>query len=59
MLAQKSIPEKSSEIAAIQEVLADANLEGTTISIDAIGCQKSIAKQIIDKGRAIFFSIES
>ena len=59
VLAQKSIPEKSSEIAAIQEVLADANLEGATISIDAIGCQKSIAKQIIDKGGQYFLALKA
>lgn len=49
-LCQKSIPEKTNEISAIQEILDESDLVGTTVSIDAIGCQKEIASKIISQG---------
>jgi len=49
-LAQKAIPDKSSEISAIHEILEDADLNGVTVSIDAIGCQKEITKEVIERG---------
>jgi predicted transposase YbfD/YdcC len=41
-----SLSDKSNEIKAIPEVLDPFNLEGTTITLDAIGCQIAIASQI-------------
>jgi predicted transposase YbfD/YdcC len=58
-LTQKSIPDKGSEIAAINEILDYANLTGATISIDAIGCQFSIANKIIDKGGEYFLALKA
>jgi predicted transposase YbfD/YdcC len=58
-LSQKSIPDKSGEISAIQEVLEDTDLKGATISIDAIGCQVSIAEKIIDKGGEYFLALKA
>lgn len=58
-LAQKSIHDKGSEIAAIHEILDIADLNGTTISIDAIGCQKDIAEKIIDKGGDYFLALKA
>jgi predicted transposase YbfD/YdcC len=43
LLAQKHIPEKNNEITVI-------DLNGTTVTIDAMGCQKSVAKKITDGG---------
>lgn len=39
---------KGHEIAGIKELLAKLEISGSVISIDAIGCQKEIAKQIIE-----------
>jgi len=50
VLAQTATDEKSNEITAIPELLRLLDLRGATISIDAMGCQKQIAKQIIDGG---------
>jgi predicted transposase YbfD/YdcC len=50
VLAQTKVEEKSTEIVAIPKLLAMLSLEGAIVTIDAIGCQKEIAKQIVDKG---------
>ena len=48
-LYRKAIDEKKNEISALPEAIACLDLAGAIISIDAMGCQKDIAKQIIDK----------
>lgn len=49
VLAQTKISDKSNEITAIPELLALLDLQGSIVTIDAMGCQKEIAKQIIEK----------
>ncbi len=49
-LGQVVTEEKSNEITAIPALLALLDLEGATITIDAMGCQKKIAAAIVDKG---------
>ena len=44
VLCQKTVPNKGNELAAIKEILEHANLEDTTISIDAIACHKEVTK---------------
>jgi len=48
-LAQEVVDEKSNEITAIPEVLDALQLEGALVTIDAMGCQKDIAEQILDE----------
>ena len=48
-LAQVKVADKSNEITAIPEVLRLLNLEKTVVTIDAMGCQRDIAKKIIEK----------
>jgi predicted transposase YbfD/YdcC len=48
-LGQVACEEKSNEITAIPELLKLLNLQGCTVTIDAMGCQKEIAKQIRDQ----------
>ena len=50
VLGQVKTGEKSNEITAIPELLALLELEGCIVTIDAMGCQKTIAGKIIDKG---------
>jgi predicted transposase YbfD/YdcC len=45
-LAVRTVKEKANEITAIPEVLAQLELRGAVVSIDAMGCQKSIAQDI-------------
>lgn len=50
VLAQRKVDDKSNEIMAIPEVLWLLDLEGCTVTIDAMGCQTAIAKQIVQQG---------
>jgi predicted transposase YbfD/YdcC len=49
VLAQRKVDEKSNEITAIPRLLEALELSGTVVSIDAMGCQRSIASQIVEK----------
>jgi|TARA_B110000495_G_scaffold196325_1_gene205022 predicted transposase YbfD/YdcC len=48
VLGQLTTEEKSNEITAIPKLLELLDLHDATVSIDAMGCQKQIAKTIID-----------
>ena len=48
-LQQVATDEKSNEITAIPKLLEMLSLEGSTVSIDAMGCQRAIAEKIIAK----------
>ena len=50
LLGQRKIDEKSNEITAIPKLLALLDLYGTTVTIDAMGCQRDIAEQIVTQG---------
>lgn len=49
VLAQTKVSDKSNEITAIPKLLDLLDIEGSTITIDAMGCQRDIAQKIIDK----------
>jgi predicted transposase YbfD/YdcC len=49
-LGQVAVDLKSNEIPAIPELLKLLDLEGALVSIDAMGCQKKIAQEIVDGG---------
>ena len=49
VLGQKKVDDKSNEITAIPELIKVLSLKGCIVTIDAIGCQKKIIKQIIDQ----------
>ena len=48
-LGQVKVNDKSNEITAIPKLLDVLALQGCTVTIDAMGCQKEIAAQIVDK----------
>ena len=50
VLAQQKVDEKSNEITAIPKVLSLLDLKGHIVTIDAMGTQKAIAKQIKEFG---------
>jgi len=50
VLGQVKTEEKSNEITAIPELLRALSVKGCLVTIEAMGCQKAIAKQIIDQG---------
>jgi predicted transposase YbfD/YdcC len=49
VLGQVKVTEKSNEIIAIPKLLDMLAIEGAIVTIDAMGCQRTIAKKIIDK----------
>ncbi|MBX7243792.1 MAG: ISAs1 family transposase [Bacteroidia bacterium] len=49
LLGQVKVDEKSNEITAIPKLLDLLCIQGCTITIDAMGCQKEIAKAIVEK----------
>jgi len=50
VLAQHAVAEKSNEITAIPDLLALLDLRGAVVSADAMGCQKTIARTIVEGG---------
>lgn len=48
-LGQLAVDQKSNEITAIPQLLELLDIAGDTVTIDAMGCQKEIAKTIVDK----------
>jgi len=58
VLAQSKVDEKSNEITAIPELLKVLELSGCIVTMDAMGCQTSFAKTIVDKGGDYVFSLK-
>jgi hypothetical protein len=49
-LGQTATAAKSNEITAIPELLRLLDLHGARVTIDAMGCQKSIARAVVEGG---------
>jgi len=49
VLGQVQVAEKSNEIVAIPKLLDMVAIEGAIITIDAMGCQRDIARKVINK----------
>lgn len=49
VLGQIKTEEKSNEITAIPKLLEILDLKGSIVTIDAMGCQKTIAKKIVEQ----------
>lgn len=58
VLGQYRVDDKSNEITAIPELLKMLQVAGSMISIDAMGCQKEIAKQIIEAKADYIFGLK-
>jgi len=50
VLGQRKVDDKSNEITAIPELLKVLDIQGCTVTIDAMGCQQQIATQIRQQG---------
>lgn len=48
-LGQLAVDQKSNEITALPQLLELLDIEGDTVTIDAMGCQKEIARTIVSK----------
>lgn len=49
VLGQRKVDDKSNEITAIPELIKLLSIKGCIVSIDAMGCQKSIVQQIVEQ----------
>ncbi len=49
VMGQVAVAEKSNEIVAIPALLDMMTIEGAVVTIDAMGCQRNIAKKIVAK----------
>lgn len=58
VLGQYKTEEKSNEIRAIPELLKVLDLKDNIVTIDAMGCQKTIAKQIIEQEGDYVFNLK-
>ncbi len=58
VLAQIATDEKSNEITAVPQLLRFLNLEGRTVTTDAMSCQRDIAEQIVDQGGHYILSLK-
>jgi predicted transposase YbfD/YdcC len=57
-LGQVATDEKSNEITAIPVLLDLVDVKGAIVTIDAMGCQKAIAKKIVDLGGAYVLPVK-
>ena len=58
VFGQVATDEKSNEITAIPKLLEMLVLDGSVVTIDAMGCQKKIAEKIIDNNGDYIFSLK-
>lgn len=58
LLGQIKTDEKSNEITAIPELLDMIDVSGSIVTIDAMGCQRDIAKKIVEKGADYVLSLK-
>jgi hypothetical protein len=57
-LGQLSVAEKGNEITAIPQLLDLITLDGCIVTLDAMGCQRSIAEKIRGKKARLYTTVE-
>lgn len=58
VLGQVKVDQKSNEITAIPKLLEVLQLDDTIVTIDAMGCQKNIAKKIIESNADYILAVK-
>jgi predicted transposase YbfD/YdcC len=58
VLGQVKTDEKSNEIKAIPELLKTLDISGCIVTIDAMGCQKKIVREIVEQGGDYVMSVK-
>jgi len=57
-IGQQKVEDKSNEMTAIPLLIEGLDITDAVVSIDAIGCQREIAEQIVDKGGHYLLSLK-
>ena len=58
VLGQIKTDQKSNEITAIPALIDLLDLRGCLVTLDAMGCQRDIAKKIVDKGADYLLAVK-
>lgn len=58
VLGQQKVDDKSNEITAIPKLLMQLDITGAVVTMDAMGCQTKVAKQILDQGGDYMLSLK-
>ena len=58
VLGQVKVAQKANEIVAIPELLRLLDIRGVTVTIDAMGCQRAIAAQIVEQAGHYVLSVK-
>jgi predicted transposase YbfD/YdcC len=58
VLGQLKVADKSNEITAVPELLRVLELAGCIVTLDAMGCQKKIAKEIVEADAAYVLALK-
>jgi predicted transposase YbfD/YdcC len=58
VLGQLAVEEKSNEITAMPQLMEILDLKGCIITVDALNCQKEIAKKALSKGADYIFAVK-
>jgi len=59
VLAQEKVSKKSNEITAVPKLLKALRLSGAIVSLDAMGCQKKIANQIVEQNADYLIALKN
>jgi predicted transposase YbfD/YdcC len=59
VLGQRATDAKSNEITAVPKLLERLMLKDTIVTVDAMNCQRDIARRIIDKGGDYVFALKA
>lgn len=59
VLGQRQVAEKSNEITAIPELFDTLDIKDTIVTLDAMGCQKTIASKILQKGADYLITLKA
>ena len=59
VLGQVAVDAKSNEITAIPALIDLVDVKGCVVTLDALGCQKAIAKKIVEKGGDYVFALKA
>lgn len=58
ILGQRTVDEKTNEIPELPKLIDDLKIEGATITIDALGCQKEVVAKILEKKANYFIGLK-
>jgi len=58
LLGQVAGPEGSNELGALPQLLELLELKGAIVTLDALGCQKDLVEQIVDRGGQYVISVK-